>query len=116
MPHDSEVAHALGYATSFIEQFSNYQVLALSFPLEELEVFFRELETVLALIKSKTGYLFAPVIFQRSLFCPDSEYMVVLHKASQIDSKLPNVCNYSTPKELASAFSIQVYDPYFCPD
>lgn len=63
MPHDSEVAHALGYLTSFIEQFSEFQVFVLTFPLEELEVFFRELATVIALVKSKTGFLFAPVIF-----------------------------------------------------
>lgn len=42
--------------------------------------------------------------------------MVVLHKVSQIDNKLPNVRKYKSPEELASAFSIQVYDPYFFPD
>lgn len=78
----------------------------MSFPLEELEVFFKELVTVLQIVKTKTGYLFAPVILQRSLFCPESEYMVVLHRVSQIDLKLPNVQSYQSPVELAKAFSI----------
>ena len=60
--HDSEVAKALEYLTSYLEQFNEYQVVALTFPLEELEMFFAELENVLAIVKNKTGFLFAPII------------------------------------------------------
>jgi hypothetical protein len=42
--------------------------------------------------------------------------MVVLHKVGQIDSKLPDVSEYSDLSQLAGAFSLQVYDPYFFPD
>lgn len=76
------------YLARYLEQFNEYQVVALTFPLEELETFFNQLATILELFKAKTGFAFAPVILQRSLFCPDSEFMVIMHKVSMIDCKL----------------------------
>ena len=65
--------------------------MALTLPLAELEFFFGKLEEILQAVKSKTGFLFAPVILQRSLFCPDSDFMIILHKVSLIDVKLPGI-------------------------
>ena len=59
--------------------------------MEELELFFNHLESFLSLIKSKTGFNFAPIALQRSLFCPMDEFMVILHKTSLIDVKLPRI-------------------------
>ena len=42
-------------------------------------------------MKKETGYNFAPVVLQRSLFCSDSEFMVVLHKVDKIDVKLTRI-------------------------
>ncbi len=87
----SEITAGLDYLGRFLEQFNEYQVVALTFPMEELELFFSHLEKFLTLIKQKTGFLFAPIILQKSLFCPMDEFMVVLHKVSMIDLKLPRV-------------------------
>jgi len=37
--------------------------------------------------------------------------MVVLHKTSLVDLKLPNVWHYKTVPKLAGAFTLQVFDP-----
>ena len=88
------MAVTLQFLATYLEQFSEYQVIALTFPLEEIETFFAQLETVITLFKDKTGFAFAPIILQRSLFCPDSEFMVIMHKVSMIDRKLPYISQY----------------------
>ena len=80
--------------------------MALTFPLEELETFFTNLETFLNLFKEKTGFVFAPVIMQRSLFCPDSEFMVIMHRANLIDIKLPGITKYKKLSKIAAAYSL----------
>jgi len=57
-------------------------------------MFFLELDKFISLIKQKTGFIFAPIILQKSLFCPMDEFMVILHKISMIDRKLPRVNLY----------------------
>jgi len=42
--------------------------------------------------------------------------MVILHKVSLVDIKLPKVAQYTNVHDVAGAFSLQVYDPYFFPD
>ena len=59
---ESEVAASLVYMGKFLEQFNEFQVVALTFPLEELETFFSQLYTVLNIIRKKTGFAFAPII------------------------------------------------------
>ena len=86
---ESEVCAALDFMGKFLEQFSNQQVVLLTLPIEELEMFFSSLDSFLTLIKEKTGKLFAPILLQRSLFCPMDEFMVGLHRIDQIDLKLP---------------------------
>ena len=108
---DSEVAACLDYLNRFLEQFNELQVLALTFPLEELETFFNELETFLRLFKDRTGFTFAPTIMQRSLFCPDSEFMIVMHKVSLVDVKLPGIAKYKSLGKIAGAYSLQIFDP-----
>ena len=78
----------------------------MTFPLEELETFFTNLETFLNLFKEKTGFEFAPVIMQRSLFCPDSEFMVIMHRANLIDIKLPGITKYKKLSKIAAAYSL----------
>ena len=80
--------------------------MALTFPLEELETFFSQLETFLQLFKERTGFTFAPVIMQRSLFCPDSEFMIIMHKVSLIDVKLPGIAKYKSLSRIAGAYSL----------
>ena len=92
------------YLARYLDQFTEYQVIALTFPLEELETFFCQLETVLKIFKNKTGFAFAPIIMQRSLFCPDSEFMVIMHKVSMIDCKLPKIDQYQGIGKIAGAF------------
>ena len=57
----SEVSACVRYLGTFLEQFSSQQVVMITLPVEELELFFSKLETVLALMKDKTGCLFAPI-------------------------------------------------------
>ena len=51
----SEVAACMNYLGTFLEQFTSQQVVVLTLPIEELEMFFSRLETILNLIKDKTG-------------------------------------------------------------
>ena len=51
----SEVAACMGYLGTFLEQFTSQQVVVLTLPIEELEIFFSRLETIMNLIKDKTG-------------------------------------------------------------
>ena len=81
----------MDYLGSFLEQFTEYQVFALSLPIEELELFFSKLEAVLILVRTKTGFNFAPIVLQKSLFCPSDEFMVIFHKVNTIDIKLAKV-------------------------
>ena len=103
---DAEVTAGLDYLGRFLEQFNEYQVVALTFPMEEIELFFAQLEKFLTLIKTKTGFLFAPIILQKSLFCPMDEFMVVLHKISMIDIKLPRISQFQNVSQLAGAFKL----------
>ena len=45
----------MNYLGTFLEQFTSQQVVVLTLPIEELEMFFSRLETILNLIKDKTG-------------------------------------------------------------
>jgi len=103
---ESEVHACIVYLSRFLSQFNEYQVVALTFPLEELEAFFSQLETFMNIFKERTGFAFAPVILQRSLFCPDSEFMVIMHKVSMIDAKLPNIALYKNISKIAGAFTL----------
>lgn len=78
--------------------------------MEELELFFANLRQVIQQFKSATGFLFAPIILQKSLFCPVDEFMVIFHKVSQIDVKLPKVTQYASVSALAGAFSLLEFD------
>ena len=68
--------------------------MVLTLPMEELELFFTRLETFLSLVLKKTGFNFAPIALQKSLFCPMDEFMVVFHKTTHIDVKLPRISFY----------------------
>lgn len=63
------------------------------------------------LFKEKTGFAFAPVIMQRSLFCPDSEFMIIMHRVNLIDIKLPGISKFKKLSKLAGAYSLQIFDP-----
>ena len=51
----SEVAACMSYLGTFLEQFTSQEVVVLTLPIEELEIFFSRLETIMNLIKDKTG-------------------------------------------------------------
>ena len=67
----------------------------MSYPLDEIDLFFSNLETILTLIKNKTGFLFAPVVLQRCLMNPMTDFMVVLRRVGQeSDIKLKDIYQY----------------------
>ena len=57
---NSELAKSLEYTAAFLEQNSELEVISQSYPREELKMFMSNLETLLNLIKDKTGFAFAP--------------------------------------------------------
>ena len=81
-------------------------MVVLTLPMEELALFFSKLESLLTIVRAKTGSNFAPIALQRSLFCPMDEFMIVLHKVSHIDVKLPRISYYKTPKQISGAFTL----------
>ena len=58
----SEVSRSLIYIKDFLENNNELQVLALSYPLDEFDLLFSNLDTVLSTIKKKTGSTFVPVV------------------------------------------------------
>ena len=57
---NSELARSLEYTAAFLEQNPELEVISQSYPREELKMLFANLETLLNLIKDKTGFVFAP--------------------------------------------------------
>ena len=82
---NSELAKSLEYTAAFLEQNSELEVISQSYPREELKMFMSNLETLLNLIKDKTGFAFAPSTLQPSLIGPQADFMVTFHRVSQID-------------------------------
>ena len=67
---NSEFARSLEYMGAFLEQNSELQIISLSYPREELKMVISNLETLLNLIKDKTGFVFSVSTLQPSLLGP----------------------------------------------
>ena len=70
--------HAIESTSRFLEECNELSIVGLTLPLEELDLFATHLGKLLKAIKNKTGFLFAPVVLQRSLSDPQRDFMVLL--------------------------------------
>jgi len=72
-------------------------------------VFVDNLETVMILIRERTGFVFVPDLLTTSLLNPFKDFMVVFHKISCYDKvKLPNLDAYQAKVPLlARAFELR---------
>ena len=105
---NSELAKSLEYTAVFLEQNNELQVISQSYPRSELLMFISNLETILNLIKEKTGFVFTLSTIQPSLLGPETDFMITFHKVSEADrTKLPDIDDYHLKiPELAKAFTI----------